>query len=125
MNDTLLKRAFLTDGIGSLATAAVLILDAHLLTEPLGLSSSFLTITGWLLIPCAALFFSIARTGSRPLGTFGVIGNLAWVLASAVAIPILQPTTLGGWVIAIQALLVLGIAWFEWRGLQRLRTAVA
>ena len=119
MNDRLLKNAFLADGLGSLASAALLVVGADLLTRPLGLGTDFLTTTGWLLLPCAALFLWIARTGSRTLAATGVLGNLVWVLASAVAIPILQPTMLGAVIIAAQAAAVLAIAALEYRGLRR------
>jgi hypothetical protein len=123
MTDTLLKRAFLVDGIGSLASTAVLVADAEVLADPLGLSVGFLTTTGWLLLPVALLFFWIARTGTQSLAMIGIAGNVAWVLASVAAIPILAPTTLGAVVILVQAVLVAEIAWFEWRGLKRARAS--
>lgn len=123
MSDTYLKRAFLVDGIGSLASTALLIGGASALAGPLGLSAGFLTVTGWLLLPVSLMFFWIARTGSRPLATVGIAGNLAWVVASVAIIPVLQPTMLGIAVILGQAALVAEIAWFEWRGLQRAKVA--
>jgi hypothetical protein len=123
MSDTLLKRAFLVDGVGSLASTIVLVGGATVLADPLGLSADFLAATGWLLLPVALLFLWIARTGAQPLAMIGIVGNAAWVLASVVAIPILQPTVLGVTVIAVQAALVAEIAWFEWRGLRRARSA--
>ncbi len=122
MSDTLLKRAFLIDGLGSLASTIVLVGGAAVLADPLGLSAGFLAATGWLLLPVALLFLWIARTGAQPLAMIGIVGNAAWVLASVVAIPILQPTVLGVTVIAVQAALVAEIAWFEWRGLRRARS---
>ena len=123
MSDTLLNRAFLVDGVGSLASTIVLVGGATVLADPLGLSADFLAATGWLLLPVALLFLWIARTGAQPLAMIGIVGNAAWVLASVVAIPILQPTVLGVTVIAVQAALVAEIAWFEWRGLRRARSA--
>lgn len=125
MTDTLLKRAFLVDALGSLASTAVLIAGAPALAGPLGLTSGFLTATGWLLLPVALLFFFIARTGARSLAIIGIAGNAAWVLASALAIPILAPTTLGVVVILVQAVLVAEVAWFEWRGLKQARAGDA
>jgi hypothetical protein len=123
MDDTMLKRAFLVDGLGSLASVALLIGGASALSGPLGLSQTFLSTVGWLLLPVALLFFWIARTGSRPLAMVGLIGNEAWVVASAIAIPVLQPTLLGAVVIAGQAAAVAAIAWFEYHGLKRARVA--
>lgn len=124
MNDVMLKRAFLVDGVGSMASVALLVGGAKALSGPLGLSETFLTATGWVLLPVALLFFWIARTGSRPLALLGVVGNEAWVVASVIAIPVLQPTLLGASVIAGQAAAVAAIAWFEYRGLKRVRAAV-
>jgi hypothetical protein len=120
MNDTLLKRAALADGLVSLAVAGLLIVDAPLLAKPLGLTQSFLTIVGWVIVPFALAWFFVAATRSRPLARFGVIGNLLWAIASAAAIPILQPTALGIAFIAIQAATVLALAYFQNRGLERI-----
>lgn len=119
MNTALLKRAFLIDGLGCLASVVLLVGAAAFLSGPLGLGAGFLQAAGWLLLPVTLLFFWIARTGSRPLGTLGVAGNAAWVVASAVAIPVMQPTALGALAIAGQAAAVAVIAWFEYQGLKR------
>lgn len=123
MNDTLLKRSFLIDAIGCAASVVLLVAGADALAGPLGLSAGFLAITGWLLLPVTFLFLAIVRTGSRPLAMIGVAGNLAWVVASAAVIPILNPTPIGAAFIAAQAVAVLAIAWFEYRGLVAARAA--
>jgi len=124
MNDTLLKRAALTDGLISLAVAGVLIVDAPMLSEPFGLSQSFINAVGWVIVPFALAWLYVAATGARPLARLGVIGNVSWAVASALAIPLLQPTALGVAAIAVQAAAVLALAHFQHRGLQRV-SAVA
>lgn len=123
MNDALLRRAALADGVTSLAVAGLLIVDAPLLAEPLGLTQSFLAITGWVIVPFALAWLFVALTGSRPLAKAGVIGNAAWALVSVAAIPLLAPTALGAAVITLQALAVLGLAYLQNRGLQRIRAS--
>ena len=119
MTDTLLKRAALADGLISLAVAAVLILDAALLAEPLGLTQGFTATAGWVIVPFALAWLYVAATGARSLARLGVIGNVGWAVASAVAIPILSPTLLGAGFIAVQAATVLALAYFQNKGLQR------
>jgi hypothetical protein len=125
MNDTLLKRAALTDGTVSLLFALPLITLASDLSKLLGLSVDFLIVAGWAIVPPALLFLWIARTGSRPLATFGVIGNAAWVVTSFAAIPLLQPSLLGVALIAAQGLAVAAFGWFQFRGLKQIRNATA
>ncbi len=123
MSDTLLKRAALTDGTLSLAFAAPIIALAPILAGPLGISASFLTVAGWVIVPFALLFLYVARTGSRPLATIGAVGNGAWAVASLVAIPLLEPTVLGAALIAGQAALVAALGWFQYLGLRQARLA--
>lgn len=120
MNDTLLKRAAFADGLVSLAVAGLLIVDAPLLAEPFGMSHGFLTTVGWVIVPFALAWLYVAATGWRPLARFGVIGNVLWGVASAVAIPILQPTALGAGFIIVQGATVLALAFFQNRGLQQI-----
>jgi hypothetical protein len=123
MSDRLLKQAALTDGSVSLLVAVPLIALAPVLAGPLGISPTFLTIAAWSIVPFALMFLWVARTGSRPLATFGVIGNALWVIASVVAIPVLQPTPLGAAFIVGQALAVAAFGWFQYQGLKRVRAA--
>ena len=120
MHDTLLKRAALADGLISLAVAGLLIIDAPLLADPLGLTQSFITAVGWIIMPFALAWLYVAATGARLLARLGVIGNVIWPIASALAIPVLQPTPLGTAFIVVQAATVLALAHFQNRGLQRI-----
>src|SRR5687767_8308896 len=125
MHDTLLKRAALPDGLISLAVAGLLIADAPLLAQPLGLSQSFIGTVGWVILPFALAWLYVAATGSRALARLGVIGNVLWAVASAVAIPVLRPGALGVAVILVQAATVLTLAYFQQRGLHRSQAAAA
>jgi hypothetical protein len=120
MDDTLLRRAALADGLASLAVAGLLIAGAPFLARPLGMEEGYLVGAGWVVLPFVLAWFYVAVTASRPLARAGVFGNVVWAAASAIAVPILQPTALGAAFIAVQAATVLALAYFQNRGLQRL-----
>lgn len=123
MHNMLLKRAFLIDAAGCLASFGLLAGFADPLAAAFGPDAGFVAGAGWALLPVALLFFWIARTGSRPLATLGAVGNLAWVAASFSVVALLQPTPLGALFIVGQALAVLAMTWFEFKGLRQ--TALA
>lgn len=100
--------------LGAGATAPV--------ADLLGLPAIAVAAAGWICLPSAILFACLALRPNRALLTLGVIGNSAWVLASA-AVWIAcfgQLTTLGHVVVIGQALAVELLTLLEWRGLKAL-----
>jgi hypothetical protein len=93
-----------------------------------GLPQALLFWAGLGLFPAAGLMLLAAawRAARRPLAWAIVLGNLAWALAS-LALPLVLPavTGLGAVVVVGQALVVLALAWFEWRGLASAQPAQA
>lgn len=105
--------AFTCAAMGLLLVAAPTPLSAWL-----GLPLPLLFWAGVVLFPCAALMLLAARRPPiRPLVGLVVLGNLAWVAASALVAALFSPTMLGLVFVAVQATVVAGLAWLEWRGL--------
>lgn len=117
-----------------LGLAAVLIFDAFtcaamgvgllvltpFLAAMLGLSTALVAWAGVLLIPCAALMVvaGLQRPPFPALVLLIVVGNVAWAAASGyVAFALDGITDLGRIVVIAQAVVVLALAWLEWRGL--------
>lgn len=95
-----------------------------LLADLLGISSALLTASGWLLLPFVVLagWLALQRQPSRGALTLLIIGNFAWVAASAAVVfgTGLVPGALGMAYVGVQALAVLVLAELQWLGLRRL-----
>ena len=108
----------LLGGVVLMGIALIALADA--MSAWLGLPIALLRWAGVLLLPCAALMLIAGRYTSAPrvLVLLIVAGNLAWVAASAyVAVAIADITPFGQIFVIVQALIVLGLAVLEWRGL--------
>ena len=110
----LLRRALVTDAIGSGAPIPVLLLAATWLSPHLGLSETLLRWAGVVLIPFVALLI-VAATRPTPPASLArlVIGfNLVWATASVALLVTgaVGQTALGTLVVLVQAAVVLGLA---------------
>lgn len=125
MQANYLKRVFAFDAATCFACFALLVFAADALAPLLGLSAGFLSAAGWLLLPVAILFAFIAMRAMPPMGLvwLGIVGNLGWVIASFAVLGLLDPTPLGAGFVIAQALVVLALAWLEYRGTQRATSA--
>ncbi|MGH6651106.1 MAG: hypothetical protein ACREB7_08245 [Sphingopyxis sp.] len=98
--------------LGVFATATVAAL--------LGLPSEVVTVAGWIGLPSAALMLFVARQKmpSKGLANLIAVGNLGWVAASFGILAVFagQMTWVGIIVVAVQALIVLDLAFFEAKG---------
>jgi hypothetical protein len=98
--------------LGVFATATVAAL--------LGLPSEVVTVAGWIGLPSAALMLFVARQKmpSKGLANLIAVGNLGWVAASFGILAVFagQMTWVGIIVVAVQALVVLDLAFFEAKG---------
>jgi hypothetical protein len=115
-----LAAVLLFDAATCAGMGVLLLVATQLLATMLGLPAVLLSWAGVLLLPCAALMLMAGR--QRPpaaaLVMLIVLGNLAWVVASAyVALGVSGITVLGQVFVWAQALVVLVLAWMEWRGL--------
>lgn len=114
-----LSRVLRVDAVTCAAMGLLLVAAATPLSSWLGLPAQLLFWAGVVLFPCAALMFVAARrTRFAPLVWVIVLGNLAWVAASAVVVLALDPTTLGLAFVAAQAAVVALLGWLEWRGIR-------
>ncbi len=98
--------------LGVFATATVAAL--------LGLPSEVVTVAGWIGLPSALLMLFVARQKmpSKGLANLIAVGNLGWVAASFGILAVFagQMTWVGIIVVAVQALIVLDLAFFEAKG---------
>lgn len=120
-NPPTLPQVLCLDAASGLAMGALFCALSGPLATWFGLPAGLLFWAGVGLFPAAGLMLLAAAwpAARGPLAWAVVLGNLAWALAS-LALPFLLPglTSLGTVVVVGQALVVLGLAWFEWRGLQ-------
>jgi hypothetical protein len=120
---TALRHAVLVDAAVSGTMGVLLSLGAGLLAHPLGLTVALLRWTGVILIPFAAhLLWVATRANASPDAVRAIIGvNVVW----AVGTPLLlvsgwmKPTPLGELFVLLQAVVVAGFAYLEYRGLRR------
>ena len=105
--------------LGVFATATVAAL--------LGLPSEVVTVAGWIGLPSALLmlFVAMQKMPNKGLANLIAVGNLGWVAASFGILAIFagQMTWVGIIVVAVQALVVLDLAFFEAKGAQALPRA--
>ena len=121
--DNLLRRALNTDAVVVAVAGLALALGAGELADPLGLSVSFLRMTGICLLPYAAALMLVAtRNTISRTAAWTIVGlNLLWTVGSVLLLFTgwVDPTGLGIAFVLVQALLVLGFADLEYLGLRR------
>lgn len=125
MPDAPLRRALLLDAVASGTMGVGLIVLAETMTTFLGLPVTLLRWAGVLLVPYALV---VAWVGTRRPVKRGaaieiVIVNIAWIAASLalLALPVIQPTTLGSIFVVGQAAAVGLFALLQTAGIRRAR----
>jgi hypothetical protein len=115
-----LQAVLLFDALTCLAMGIALLALAAPLARFTGLPAPLLTVAGVVLLPCALAMFVAGRRQPLMAGLTWLIvfGNLVWVAAS-VGVLFMVPdiTHFGQAFVVLQAVVVLALAVFEWRGL--------
>jgi hypothetical protein len=124
---SLLRPALYTDAIVSGATGVLLVGAAPVLSPWLGLPVELLRVAGLSLVPFVLYVAVVARSTPVRLGHVRAIAivNLLWVAASLLLM-LVGPdslTGLGYAFIAVQALVVMAFAEFQWMGYRAAATA--
>jgi len=119
----LLRTALRIDAAASGGLGLVSLAGAPLLAGPVGAPEAALRGVGGFLVVfgIALVVLSTRPTMPVPLVWAVVVGNLAWVAASAVVALLAPLTVLGTVVAAVQAVGVAVFADLEWLGLRRMR----
>jgi len=123
-----LRTVLKLDCTSCLGLAALLVPGATILAGPLGIAEALLREAGILLIPIGLFIGWLGLRGEGPAGFVGLViaGNIGWTATSVALVGSLPAITPLGTVFVMgQALAVLGLAFFEWRGLRQSRAAVA
>ena len=121
----LLRFALLLDGVATGANGVLYLAGAPLLDGWLGLPTEMLVVVGAFLIVYAALVLRLATRPEMPrIAVVAVIAaNALWVVDSLLALAFdwFTPTTAGQVLIAVQAVLVAGLAALQYVGLRQSR----
>ena len=119
----LLRTALRVDAVVSGGLGLVSLVGAPLAGDLIGAPEAALRgVGGFLVVFGIALLVLAARAAMPvPLVWAVVIGNLAWVVASAAVALLVPLTVLGIVVVVVQALGVAVFADLEWLGLRRMR----
>jgi hypothetical protein len=121
----LLRFALLLDGVATGANGVLYLAGAPLLDGWLGLPTGVLMAVGAFLIAYAALVLRLTSRERMPrAGVVAVIAaNALWVVDSLLALALdwFTPTAIGQVLIAVQAVLVAGLAALQYVGLRRAR----
>jgi hypothetical protein len=119
----LLRFALTLDGVATGANGILYLAGAPLLDGWLGLPAGMLMVVGAALIAFAALVLRLATRPAMPRVAVAAViaANALWVVDSLVALALdwFTPTTAGQVLIAVQAVLVAGIAALQYAGLKR------
>ena len=119
----LLRFARTLDGVATGANGVLYLAGAPLLDGWLGLPTELLMAVGAFLIVYAALVLRLATRPAMPrTAVVAVIAaNVLWVVDSLLALALdwFTPTTAGQVLIAVQAVLVAGLAALQYVGLRR------
>lgn len=122
-----LKQTLIADGITCTGLFLLGVFATATVAQLLGLPTTIIAVAGWIGLPSAALMFFVVgqQRPSKALANFIAVGNFVWVAASLVVLALYAQslTTLGIIVVAVQALVVLEFAIFEWRGAKALSQA--
>ena len=120
---TALRRALLLDAAASGTMGVMLFLAAGLVAHPLGLPVGLLRWSGVILIPFAGLLVWVAtRASASPDAVRTIIGaNVLWAVGTVLLLTSgwVKPTLLGEFFVLLQAAVVAGFAYLEYRGLRR------
>ena len=121
----LLRFALLLDGVATGANGVIYLAGAPLLDGWLGLPTEMLMAVGAFLIAYAALVLRLATRPAMPrVAVVAVIAaNVLWAVDSLIALALdwFTPTTVGQVLIAVQAVLVAGLAALQYVGLKQAR----
>jgi hypothetical protein len=121
----LLRFALTLDGVATGANGVLYVAGAPLLDDWLGLPAEMLMAVGAFLIAYAALVLRLATRPAMPrVAVVAVIAaNVLWVVDSLIALALdwFTPTTVGQVLIAVQAVLVAGLAALQYVGLKQAR----
>jgi hypothetical protein len=121
----LLRFALTLDGVATGANGVIYLAAAPLLDGWLGLPTEMLVAVGAALIVYAALVLRLATRPAMPrVAVVAVIAaNALWVVDSLIALALdwFTPTTVGQVLIAVQAVLVAGLAALQYVGLKQSR----
>lgn len=126
MSSTLfLRRVLALDSLSCLVMGLLMGRGAAPLAPLLGLPEPLVRIAGLLLLPLAALIGWLASRPAPPraLVWIVIVGNLGWTAESFATIGQYQPTALGTFFVAAQALAVLSLAGLEYLGLRKAAAA--
>ena len=121
----LLRFALMFDGVATGANGVIYLAGAPLLDGWLGLPAEMLMAVGAFLIVYAALVLRLATRPAMPrVAVVAVIAaNVLWAVDSLIALAAdwFTPTTAGQVLIAVQAVLVAGLAALQYVGLRQAR----
>ena len=121
----LLRFALTLDGVATGANGVLYLAGAPLLDGWLGLPTEMLMAVGAFLIVYAALVLRLATRPAMPrVAVVAVIAaNAVWAIDSLIALALdwFTPTTVGQVLIAVQAVLVAGLAALQYVGLKQSR----
>ena len=121
----LLRFALTLDGVATGANGVLYLAGAPLLDGWLGLPTEMLMAVGAFLIVYAALVLRLATRPSMPRAAVVAViaANLLWAVDSLIALTAdwFTPTTVGQVLIAVQAVLVAGLAALQYVGLKQSR----
>lgn len=119
-----LKNTLIIDAITCITLFILCIFATATVVALLGLPSGVVTVAGWIGLASALLMiFAATRTPpSKGLANLIAVGNLGWVAASAAVLVIFwnQLSVLGVILVAVQAVVVLELAFLEARGAAQL-----
>lgn len=124
-NDGLLRNTLRGNSVFSVVSGIILIVDAGMLADFMGISSPlpFIVIGIGLLLHAANLFLNTrTRPVKKGLGWFAIIGDLAWVAATAVILLTDAFSITGGgkWLLLIIGDVVLLFAIAQYIGIRRM-----
>jgi hypothetical protein len=121
----LLRFALMLDGVATGANGVIYLAGAPLLDGWLGLPTEMLMAVGAFLIAYAALVLRLATRPAMPrVAVVAVIAaNVLWAVDSLIALALdwFTSTTVGQVLIAVQAVLVAGLAALQYVGLKQAR----
>jgi hypothetical protein len=121
----LLRFALVLDGVATGANGILYLAGAPLLDGWLGVPTGVLMAVGAFLIAYAALVLRLATREQMPRAAVVAViaANALWVVDSLLALALdwFTPTTVGQVLVAVQAVLVAGLAALQYVGLRQAR----
>jgi hypothetical protein len=117
-----IRKILLLDALTGLAMGLLLVASAGVLSALLGLPKDFVLAAGLALLVFFVVLWLASRAGAgvKPpvfVTWLVILGNAAWVVASALTITLwFSPTLLGSGFVGFQALVVLVLTLMQYRG---------